>query len=67
MSPAPALGQAEFNQIQNGRFTVTSFARDATLARAILSAAVAADTFPGLPRPREPLVIQVAPDVETFR
>lgn len=67
MSPAPALGQAEFNQIQNGRFTVASFARDATLARAILSAAVATDTFPGLPRPREPLLIQVAPDEETFR
>lgn len=54
-------------QLQGGRFTVEAARRDETLARSILAAAVRDDSFPGLPRPITPLLIQVAPDEETFR
>lgn len=67
LAPHTASGQEAPLRFQRGRFTVEALQRDETLARAILTSAVAADTFPGLPRPREPLLIQVAPDEEAFR
>lgn len=50
-----------------GRFSVVHFAADARLARSFADAALANDSFPGLPRPAAPVLILVAPDDETFR
>jgi hypothetical protein len=46
---------------------VVAYARDSLLAASIADRAAASDTFPGLPRPRERLLIQVAPDGRAFR
>ena len=50
-----------------GRFTVVAFPSEARLARSLLDAAQARDTFPGLPRPRASVLIAVAPDEDRFR
>jgi Peptidase MA superfamily len=50
-----------------GRFTVVASERDAQLARSLLTAATANDSFPWLPRPRERVLIVIAPDRATFR
>ena len=50
-----------------GRFLVAAEPRDVQLARSLLRAAVQSDTFPWLPRPREEIVIIVAPDRRRFR
>ena len=50
-----------------GRFTVLATPADERLARALLAAAQANDTVPGLPRPREAVRIAVAPDQARFR
>jgi hypothetical protein len=54
-------------RLDRGRFTIVAYPRDATLARSILDEAVAHDTFPGLPRPREHVLIAIAPDMARFR
>jgi uncharacterized MnhB-related membrane protein len=53
-------------RLDRGRFTVIHYAGDRTLAEAVLSSAVARDSFPGLPRGTARLVIMIAPDVATF-
>ena len=50
-----------------GRFTVLSDEGDAAFARSLLRAAVAADTFPGLPRPAAAVTIAIAADEARFR
>lgn len=52
---------------REGRFTVAAAAHDETLARSLLSSAIAHDTFPWLPRPQNPVLIIVAPDRRAFR
>ena len=54
-------------RLDRGRFTVVAYPRDAKLARSILDAALVHDTFPGLPRPREHVLIAIAPDLARFR
>lgn len=54
-------------RLDAGRFTVVAGARDARLARTLLKAAQANDTFPGLPRPSARVLIAVAPNAERFR
>ena len=54
-------------RLDEGRFTVVADARDARLARTLLAAAQANDSFPGLPRPAAKVLIAVAPDAERFR
>jgi hypothetical protein len=49
------------------RFSVVAFPSEARLARSLLDAAVANDTFPGLPRPRAAVRILLAPDEARFR
>ncbi len=49
------------------RFSIVHFGNEARLARTFADAAVANDTFPGLPRPAAAVVILVAPDDATFR
>ena len=44
-----------------------AYPSDATLARSLLTRALASDTFPGLPRPRAAVTIALAPDDARFR
>ena len=50
-----------------GRFTVVFAGPEARLARSLLTEAMRADTFPGLPRPQAAVTLLLAPDAETFR
>ena len=61
VTPSPAV------RLDAGRFTVVAESRDQRLARSLLAAAQAIDTFPGLPRPREHVLIAIAPDAQRFR
>lgn len=54
-------------QVARGRFVVVSAERDARLADQLLVAALANDSFPGLPRPRAQVVLAIAPDAARFR
>jgi hypothetical protein len=54
-------------RLDAGRFTVVAGARDLRLARTLLAAAQANDSFPGLPRPAARVLIAVAPDAARFR
>ena len=50
-----------------GRFTFVAMPSDAALAKNLLAVAIAADSFPGLPRPRRPATIMIAPNAAAFR
>ena len=66
----PAYGAAQDEaplRFDQGRFTVVAFPRDETLARAMASAAAERDTFPGLPRSGDRVLIAIAPDADRFR
>lgn len=65
--PAPLAAQDAPRRLDRGRFTVVAYPRDVTLADAVLAHAAAADSFPGLPRPRERVLIAIAPDARRFR
>jgi hypothetical protein len=67
VSPPPAAAQRDTERLVGGRFTVLHEASDAVLARALLRAAQANDSFPGLPRPQQRVVIAVAPTPALFR
>ena len=54
-------------RLDSSRFTFVAVARDLQLARSLLAESLAGDTFPGLPRPRERIVIEIAPDARRFR
>lgn len=54
-------------RLDRGRFTVVCYPADVRLARAALDYAVRTDTFPGLPRPRERVLLAIAPDRQRFR
>ena len=54
-------------KIDGGRFTVIHYPGDATLAASALQAAIARDSFPGLPRAASQIVIMIAPDAAVFR
>ncbi|HET7563980.1 MAG TPA: hypothetical protein VFJ96_03215 [Gemmatimonadaceae bacterium] len=62
-----AQSRAAPERLDQGRFTVVAYPRDDALARSLLASAMRADTFPGLPRPRERVLIAIAPDMRTFR
>ncbi len=66
--PAAGFAQAAAPlRLDRARFTVVAYPEDARLARSILDAALAHDSFPGLPRPREHVLIAIAPDYTRFR
>ena len=54
-------------RLDRGRFTVVGFPQDAALVRSLAASAVANDTFPGLPRPSQRVLIAIAPDEARFR
>jgi hypothetical protein len=62
----PAAAQDNL-RLDAGRFTVVADRRDERLAKALLTAAQANDTFPGLPRPAQHVLIALAVDGARFR
>jgi hypothetical protein len=64
---AGAVTTANGVRLDEGRFTVVADPRDERLARSLLASAGARDTFPGLPRPQDHVLIAVAPDAATLR
>lgn len=50
-----------------GRFTAVYFPKDDALVHALLDYAARTDSFPWLPRPRQRVLIAVAPDAARFR
>ncbi len=63
----PASSTSNTVRVDRGRFTAVAYPGDAPLARALLADAASRDTFPGLPRPRSPVVLVIAPDAAHFR
>ena len=49
------------------RFTAVYYPPDALLARSLLAGAARSDSFPWLPRPRQRVLIAIAPDAARFR
>ena len=54
-------------RLDRGRFTAVYFPSERLLAHSLLDEAVRTDTFPGLPRPVEHVLIALAPDRARFR
>src|SRR5688500_6756298 len=54
-------------RVDRGRFTVVGFPQDAPLVRSLAASAVANDSFPGIPRPSQRVLIAIAPDDARFR
>jgi hypothetical protein len=53
--------------LTRGRVTVRADVADRRLARTLLAAAAARDSFPGLPRATTPVTIEIAPTAQRFR
>lgn len=64
---AVVLAQDAPERLDRGRFAVLYFPHDRQLAVSLAAHAVATDTFPGLPRPRQRVIIAIAPDRRRFR
>jgi len=62
-----AGAQDSASRYDHGRFTIVAYPADDLLAKSLLASAVARDTFPGLPRPAQRVVIAIAPDRRRFR
>jgi hypothetical protein len=54
-------------RLDRGRFTAVFYPSERILATALLDEAARTDTFPGLPRPRQQVLIAFAPDRAKFR
>jgi hypothetical protein len=50
-----------------GRFTAVYYPADELLARSLLAGAARTDSFPWLPRPRQRVLLAIAPDAARFR
>ena len=57
-----AAAQDSASRYDRGRFTIVAYKTDELLAKSLLASAVARDTFPGLVRPAQRVVIAIAPD-----
>jgi len=54
-------------RLDRGRFTAVFYPSERALATSLLDNASAADTFPGFPRPRQRVLLALAPDRRRFR
>lgn len=63
---APAQDDAP-ERLDRGRFTAVFFPSERTLAHSLLDLALRSDSFPGLPRPRQQVLLAIAPDRRRFR
>ena len=65
---APLQAQSDApERLDRRRFTAVYFPTERLLARSLLDEAVRDDTFPGLPRPHERVLLAIAPDRHRFR
>ena len=65
---APAAAQDDApSRLDVGRFTAVYFPQDERLAHSLLGSAARTDSFPWLPRPKQRVVIAIAPDAQRFR
>jgi hypothetical protein len=64
--PASAQDDAP-RRLDVGRFTAVFFPADERLARTLLESAARNDSFPWLPRPRQQVLVAIAPDERHFR
>lgn len=60
-------GQPAPERLDRGRFTAIYFPSERTLARSLIDEALKSDTFPGLPRPTQHVLLAIAPDRRRFR
>lgn len=58
---------SDLEMLSEGRFTVAYGPSEARLARSLLTEALRADSFPGLPRPQAAVTLWLAPNAERFR
>ena len=65
--PSLARAQQQAMRFDRGRFTVAAYPQDEQLAKSLLASATARDSFPWLPRPRQRVLIAIAPDASRFR
>jgi hypothetical protein len=65
--PSALYSQEAPVRLDRGRFTVVCYPADEKLATALLARAVSNDSFPGLPRPAQRVLIAIAPDQRRFR
>ena len=65
-SPSKAQDDAP-ERLDAGRLTVVHYPQDARLARRLVEQAARSDSFPWLPRPRQRVLIAIAPDARRFR
>jgi hypothetical protein len=64
---APARAQDDApRRLDVGRFTAVYYPQDDALARALLASAARTDSFPWLPRPRQAVLVAIAPDAARF-
>jgi hypothetical protein len=54
-------------RLDRGRFTAVFYPSEARLAASLLDLAIRNDTFPGLPRPKQQVLLALAPDKDRFR
>ena len=64
---APLGAQEAPERLDRGRFAFFFYPHDRQLAMSLAEHALATDTFPGLPRPNQRVIIAVAPDKRRFR
>jgi len=50
-----------------GKVTAVFYESERTLATSLLDRAARSDTFPGLPRPQQRVLVAIAPDRQRFR
>ena len=67
LRPRAAGAQDAPLRLDRSRFTALFYPSEQTLARSLISLAIANDTFPGLPRPTQHVLIAIAPDKRRFR
>ena len=67
LAPASAAQDDAPERLDAGRLTIVYFAQDQRLARSLLEGAARNDSFPWLPRPRQRVLIAIAPDARRFR
>ena len=64
--PLPIGEQAPL-RLDRGRFTAVFYESERTLATSLLDRATRTDTFPGMPRPQQRVLVAIAPDRQRFR
>lgn len=67
-SPVSRLpSQQAPERLDRGRFTAVFYPSERLLANTLIDGAIKTDTFPGLPRPAQHVLLAIAPDKRRFR